>query len=130
MSRSEREHPRYAHEAAISLHFGKQVIEGRSNNVSRGGLSATLAKPIPPGTNVEIDLVLVFDEDTQSEPLRLPARIAWCTPVDEGHQVGLMFHNMDTERVEYLTLFLKYLDDGTQRDRPFKKSANVDDRFG
>jgi hypothetical protein len=130
VSPSEREHPRYAHEAAVTFVAGTSRSEGRTNNVSRGGLSANIADPIPPGMNVEIDIVLVFDEDTQSEALRLPARVAWCTTVDEGYQVGVSWRGLDAEKVEYLTLFLKYLNDGQTRDRPFQKAANVDDRFG
>src|SRR5204862_4104119 len=78
VSRPEREHPRYAHEAAITLHTPGRSISGRTCNVSRGGLCATLAEPIAIGTDIEVDLQPVFDDGRQSEPMRLPARLVWC----------------------------------------------------
>jgi PilZ domain-containing protein len=129
MSGPEREHPRYAHEAAVTLHAAGVARHGHSNNVSRGGLCVNLPESVPVGIDVEVDIQLVFDADAQSEPLRLPARVVWCTVVDDAHQVGLAFRRLDAERAEYLTLFLRYLDDGA--DAPVKKrAATVDERFG
>lgn len=105
-------------------------VKGHTNNMSRGGLCANVEASIPSGSDVDIDIVLVFDAETQSEALRLPARIAWCTILDEGYQIGVSFRGLDAERLEYLGLFLKYLDDGSKKDRPFAKAANIDDRFG
>ena len=113
----------------MTFHHGAKQVQGRTRNLSRGGVCALVADTLPNGASVELDLQLIFDEDTQSEKLRLPGRIAWCTPLDEGYQIGLSFRSLDAEQHEYLTIFLKYLDDGAQRDRPFVKSANLDDRF-
>lgn len=123
----DREHPRYAHEAAVTFHVGATQHEGRTQNVSRGGLCANLADALPVGTDVDVSLVLVFDDDMQSEALRLPARIVWCTSLDESHQVGLAFRPLDAERAEYLTIFLRYLDDHRTEKRP--RDLSVDDRF-
>jgi len=129
VSRPEREHPRYAHEAAITLNTPGHTISGRTCNVSRGGLCATLAEPLAVGTDIELDIQLVFEDDLQSEPLRIPARIVWCTAVDDGHQIGVRFLPLDAERAEYLTMFLRYLHDG--RDGSVDLPAEtVDDRFG
>jgi hypothetical protein len=127
VSHSEREHPRYAHEAAVTLHVGKAAHEGRTRNVSRGGLCADLEDPVPIGIDIEIDLALVFDDDAQSEKLRLPARIVWCTTVDDTHQVGLSFKPLTAEMSQYLTLFLRYLDDAATEKRP--RDLSIDDRF-
>jgi PilZ domain-containing protein len=129
VSRSEREYPRYAHEAAITLNTPDRAISGRTCNMSRGGLSATLSEQITVGTAIELDIQLVFTDDQQSEPLRVPARIVWCTSVDEGHQVGVSFLPLDSERSEYLTMFLRYLDDG-EPDDDAKPARSIDDRFG
>lgn len=126
---SEREHPRYAHEAAVTFHLGASELQGRTRNVSRGGLCAQISNPVSNGTQMKIGLQLVFDEETQSEPLLLPSRVAWCTPLDGGYQIGVSFMPLDAEQLEYLTLFLKYLDDGNQRERPFARAASVDERF-
>ncbi len=127
--RAEREHPRYAHEAAITVHIGTRHLAGRTENVSRGGLCADLSDHVASGTEVDVDMQLVFDEDTQSEPLRLPARVAWCTTLDETFQVGLAFKPLDPERNEFLTMFLRYLDDGSA-PKPPKRQPSIDDRFG
>ena len=111
----------------MTFHIGKGVHEGRTNNVSRGGLSAQLPDPLPVGVDVEVDLVLVFDDDVQSDPLRLPARVVWCTPLDEGHQIGIAFRPLDAQRTEYVTLFLRYLDDSCTEKAP--RDLAVDDRF-
>ncbi len=105
---------------------------GRSDNLSRGGLCAIVAAlpaPIATGTEIEVDLQLVFDEATHSEPLRLPARIVWCTPVDDMHQIGVAFKPLDARRIDYLTMFLRFLDDGRKAARS-KRESTLDKRFG
>ncbi len=129
VSDAAREHPRYAHEAAVTLHVHATSYEGRTNNVSRGGLCAAMADPIAVGVDMEVDLRLVFDEHTHSEPLRLPARVAWCTAVDEAFQIGIAFKALDAELGKYLTMFLRYLDDGSPAT-PEKRASTIDDRFG
>ncbi len=123
-----REHTRYAHEAVVTLHVGAKTHGGRTENVSRGGLCAGITERIALGTDCEVDIQLVFD-DVQSEPLRLPARVVWCTTLDEAFQIGLSFQKLTAEQLEYLTMFLRYLDDGapTQRSR---RESTLDKRFG
>src|SRR5882724_7780271 len=124
----EREHPRYAHEAVVTIHAGSQTHWGRTQNLSRGGLCADLPESIPNGANIDVDIQLVFD-DVESEPLRLPARVVWCTTVDEAFQVGLSFRSLSTEQHELLSVFLKYLDDGAPTQRA-RRESNLDKRFG
>ncbi|HEY0191848.1 MAG TPA: PilZ domain-containing protein [Kofleriaceae bacterium] len=128
MSHVDREHPRYAHAAMITLHTPGLEISGTTSNLSRGGLSATLSEQIAVGTLIDVDIQLVFSDEAQSEPLRIPARIVWCTSVDEGHQVGASFLPLDAERAEYLTMFLRYLDGDEEDDEP-KVRPSIDDRF-
>jgi len=131
----EREHPRYAHDATITFHTVDRAIAGRSRNVSRGGLCATLAEEIAAGVSIELDLQLVFAGERQSEPLRLPARIAWCTPIDDHYQVGVQFLPLHEETAADLTMFLRFLDGlgipdpATAAVRP-ARPATIDDRFG
>jgi hypothetical protein len=125
---SDREHPRYAHEAAVTLRGPTWSIEGRTRNVSRGGLCATLADPVAVGTDLDVDIVLVFDDEVQSEALRLPARAVWCTSVDDAHQVGLAFRVLSAEAGQYLTMFLRYLD-GDKVEKANRRVPEIDDRF-
>ncbi|MEO8699100.1 MAG: PilZ domain-containing protein [Kofleriaceae bacterium] len=126
---AQRAHPRYAHAAAVTLHANGQAIQGQTTNVSRGGLCADLTDAIAHGSEIEIDIRLMFDEDVQSEPLRLPARVAWCTTVDDGFQIGIAFKPLSKELTEYLGLFLRYLDDGSKTQRS-KRESTLDKRFG
>ncbi|HTL35822.1 MAG TPA: PilZ domain-containing protein [Kofleriaceae bacterium] len=126
----ERQYPRYAHTVAVTIHVGKRSTTGRTTNVSRGGLCADVEAEIKAGTEVEVDIVLVFDDEMQSEALRLPARVAWCTTVDEAFQLGLSFKPLDAERAKYLQLFLKYLGDERAAKMPRSSSLDVDKRFG
>ncbi|HET9987174.1 MAG TPA: PilZ domain-containing protein, partial [Kofleriaceae bacterium] len=122
-----REHPRYAHEAAVTFHVGAAAIEGRTQNVSRGGLAATVDQALPVGSEIDVSLVLVFENDVHSEPLRVPARCVWSTEVDNGHQVGIMFRALTAELTGYLNIFLKYLDGQRAEKRP--RDVPIDDRF-
>ncbi|MBA2544845.1 MAG: PilZ domain-containing protein [Deltaproteobacteria bacterium] len=125
---AEREHPRYAHEAVVTFHAVGKTHWGRTQNLSRGGLCADIAEPIANGADIEVDIQLVFDE-VESEPLRLPARVAWCTTLDDSFQIGLSFQKLTAEQQQYLSLFLKYLDDGAPKQRT-KRESNLDKRFG
>jgi len=127
VSRSEREHKRYAHDVAVTFRVAGKTIEGRTRNVSRGGLCASVVDAIASGTDLDVDIVLVFDDGMQSEALRLPCRVAWCTTVDDGHQVGVAFRALDKQRVEYLTMFLNFLED--QRAEKAPREQSIDDRF-
>jgi len=33
---------------------------------------------------IDLDIQLVFSDDVQSEPLRVPGRVVWCTSVNEA----------------------------------------------
>ncbi len=126
-SAKEREHRRYAHEAAVICHVAGKRFEGRTRNVSRGGLCADLADKITVGTDLMVDLSLVFEDEAQSEPLRLPARVVWCTTVDDTHQIGLVFRPLAAGISDQLEMFLHYLDDTRAEKAP--RAASVDDRF-
>ena len=112
---------------AVKLHLGKKAIQGRTRNVSRGGVCADSTQPIAIGKDVELDMTLVFQDKSVSEPLRLPARVVWCTPLEGTYQVGVSFRPMDKQRAEYLSLFLKYL--GEEKPEKSPKASNIDDRF-
>ncbi len=109
--------------------FGKKVTEGRTRNVSRGGLCANVGDALLAGSDVMVEITLVFDDDMRSEALRVPARVAWCTTVDDAYQVGLSFNAMNAERAELLKLFLKYLGEERAPKAP-RVEKSIDDQFG
>jgi hypothetical protein len=130
-----RQHPRYAHEAAVTFLIADRALLGRTRNVSHGGLCAMLGEELAVGAAIEIDLQLVFLDNRRSEPLRLPARIAWCTAIDDRFQIGVQFLALHDETADDLTMFLRYLD-GRGAARPPSAvatpggAASLDDRFG
>lgn len=129
---AEREHPRYAHEVTVRFRFGPKTApksaDGRTRNVSRGGLCANLAVAIPVGTDVDLELTLVFDDARQSEALILPARVVWCTTLDEQYQVGVSFRPMDPHRAQLVQMFLKFL--GEERGpKQARVEKSIDDQF-
>jgi len=128
VTRTERQHHRYAHEAAITLIAPGASVSGRTRDVSSGGLCATLTEPLDVGTDIEVDIQLVFEDDRQSEALRLGARVVWCTAVDDGYQIGVRFLRLGGETSEYLTMFLRYLAEDISGKAP--AAASVDERFG
>ena len=126
----EREHPRYAHAAAVTLLARGKTIQGRTQNVSRGGLCADLSDAVAVGTELEVALQLVFENEEHSEPLRIPARVVWCTSVDEGHQVGLSFKPLGAEMAKYLAMFLRFLDSEERVKNDKRRDAPIDEKFG
>ncbi len=130
-ARAVREHPRYAHESAVTLHLGSKTLAGRTINVSGGGLCAEVADPIKGGTEMVIDLLLVFDDRSASETMRIQARVAWCTTVDESFQIGLAFRPIDGVQAQEIAAFVRHLDDSTGGSpRLPKPKPSIDDRFG
>jgi hypothetical protein len=108
-----RQYPRYAIEAAVELTAADgSVVEGRSSNVSRGGLAAVIDAPLGAGDTVQLKMSLVFGEDSFSEPLELPVRVVWCTAMGDKHQLGTSFLPLSADQRQFLDMFLRYLAEG------------------
>ncbi len=116
-------------EAAVQLRTDGETVEGRAHNVSRGGFSAFTPQAIAPGTRCTARLALVFDTGTFSDPLELPARIAWCTNLGTEHQLGAAFLALTAQQVDFLEMFLRYLEDGQARRRAEEEPDEPEDPF-
>lgn len=114
----------------MTLHAGGRAYPGRTCNVSRGGACASVVTDLAVGTDVDLDLHLVFEDDLLSDALRLPARIVWSTSVDDGAQIGLAFRPLGPEQLRLLALFMRYLDEEAPRVKRALDERSVDDRFG
>jgi hypothetical protein len=125
MAHQERAFPRYACDAVVTVHHARGTAGGNTTNLSRGGLCALVSETIGVGATVDVEIALVFDEETTSEPLRLPARVVWSTPLDDKHQLGVSFLSLTADQTKYLDLFLRYL--ATPRTHP---ASHPDDLFG
>lgn len=123
----DRKHPRYAHEVVVIFHLPTEICEGRTRNISRGGLCANLANALPIGVNCDVSIVLMFDDNVHSEALRLPARVVWCTAIDDAHHIGVAFRPLEVALQEHLAVYMGYLENkGSEKQA---RSVPVDERF-
>jgi hypothetical protein len=118
----QRAFPRHAVDAEVTLRQGGIVVaQGRSRNLSRGGLCALVDRPVASGVALEVSVALVFPSAGVSEPLTLPARVVWCVGYQHGEQVGVSFLPLDAPTTTYLDMFIRFLsdrgDDEPARDR-------------
>jgi hypothetical protein len=108
-----RQFPRFAVEAAVTLALADgTTVQGRTENLSRGGLCAMIDELVAPGQRVDCEIALLFDNDSLSESLRLAARVVWCTAFEKRFQVGLSFLPIKAEQAKFLDVFLKFLSPG------------------
>lgn len=107
-----RQFPRFALEAAVTLSVGGRSVSGRTSNLSKGGLCAMVLGAVPVGVPVDVELALIFENDSVSEPLNVTGRVVWCTAVEAQYQVGLSFLPLRPDAVKFLDVFLKFLQDG------------------
>jgi hypothetical protein len=103
-------HPRHAIELEVSLHTPDDVVDGRTRDLSRGGLCVRAETSLPVGTECLVRLALVFSENQFSEHLELPATVMWSTRLGSLHQIGVKFGALAEETRGYLDLFMKFLE--------------------
>ena len=130
-----RAHPRFAVEVDAEVRLVDRVIPARTRNVSRGGICFVTREAIPLGTEVVLNMALVFDEQTFSEPLLVRSRIVWCTDLGGGRwQVGTTFFGLTQDNRAYLDMFLRYLRAGQERqaaeEAARRGGRDDDDTFG
>ena len=106
-----RRHPRFnvELEAVVKTAHGKQLV-ARTRDLSRSGICLITDAALPVGEPLVVQLVLSFGANTFSEPLRLDSHVVWCTSIAKVYQVGSMFDDLTEEQVEFLDLFLRFLD--------------------
>ena len=104
-----RQFPRFALEAAVTLRSEGRTVSGRTANLSRGGLCAMVSSTVPVGSRVDVELALIFDNDSVSEPLHVAGRVVWCTAVEKQYQVGLSFLAVSPDALKFLEMFLDFL---------------------
>ena len=127
MSVEARQSPRYALEAAVELRAGELIARGRTDNLSRGGMCVIVDRAIDRGAEVVASLVLIFDADTASEALDLPARVVWATTLaGDQHQLGIAFLGLEADQKNFLDMFLRYLEEGLAAREPELEDSTDD----
>jgi hypothetical protein len=106
-----RQHPRYAIELEAEILTAERRVAGRTDNISKGGFCMLASEPLPAQALCTVRLALVFAENQFSEHLELAARVAWCTPLGDRHQIGVKFSPLSAENLGYLTMFIKFLEE-------------------
>jgi hypothetical protein len=116
VTKESRVHTRYVTEVEGKLRLGNLEMLVRTRNVSSGGICFVIDQSLPRGSDIELEIALMFDAGTVSEALRLRARIVWCTPVARDKwQVGASFFAVSGESRRYLDLFVKYVKAAEQK---------------
>ena len=105
-----RRHKRFAVDVEAVVHASGENFAARTRDLSKSGICLITSKALKGGEWVVIELVLAFGENTFSEPLRLDARVVWCTAIGSSFQVGAMFNVLPHENADFLDMFLRYLD--------------------
>jgi Tfp pilus assembly protein PilZ len=122
--------PRFACQLTVELETGAgRVHPGMSRNLSRGGICLDTVDALSPGDEVTVRVTLVFDDERTSEPLELPARVVWCTPFADAHQVGTQFRPLSQDRATYLDMFLRYLEQSATSAADDDGGRDDDDPF-
>ncbi len=109
MSAIQRSSKRYPIEIFVEIIDGDQKIQGRTQNLSAGGLCATLPMSVAKGKVVQLQLALIRGE-VLSGSIWLDARIVWCTKVGHSFQLGLTFQVISPKNAAHIQEFLEYLE--------------------
>jgi hypothetical protein len=106
-----RRHRRFAVdvEAVVTTSKGERLT-ARTRDLSRSGICLITYTPVDRGQVLAVELVLSFGNNAFSEPLRLEARVVWCTQIAGHYQVGAMFDALSSDQHEFLDMFLRFLD--------------------
>jgi len=105
-----REHPRFNVDIQVGVTVAEAKFDARTRDMSRAGLCLIGDQPIPPDTEISLELVLTFGGAGTSEPLQMSGRVAWCTALFGAYQIGVKFVNVDEDKARYLNMFMGFLD--------------------
>jgi Tfp pilus assembly protein PilZ len=124
-----RRHPRFAVQLAAEVKDDSETLSVVTKDMSRGGICVICPKHLPPGSEIQLSLSLVLGAAKFSESLHLSGRVVWCTPVGRGFQVGIAFIRLDHEKVGYLDMYLRFLEQEIQvseRSKPVLSTPTFD----
>ncbi len=110
LARESRQFPRYPVDLKVSVSSKERQLAARTRDISRSGVCLIARQPIPLQTRIEIRMVLTFAAGGHSEPLALPGRVVWCTPLFGSYQIGVMFADLDRERARQLQILIAILE--------------------
>jgi hypothetical protein len=132
-----RKHKRFAVDVEAVVHAPTGNFAARTRDLSKSGICLITPSALKGNEWVVVELVLAFGDNAFSEPLRLDARVVWCTQIGVSFQVGAMFNALSDENADFLDMFLRYLDGsltprgqtGVEEEEEREPSPDVKDDF-
>ncbi len=95
---------RFVHELDVELDGGRVRVIGRARDLNENAVCLIAESPIEPGQKVQVHLRLVLEWGA-SEALVIPGLVAWMTPSEGMHQIGVVFNTLLPEvRQRLITL--------------------------
>jgi hypothetical protein len=123
-----RRHRRFNVDVEAVVHAARgRNFSAHTRDLSRSGICLITSSSLTGNERVLVELVLAFGDNAFSEPLRLEARVVWCTAIGASFQVGAMFEELGDENSEFLEMFLRYLDGSLAPHGQQQEPADEDD---
>lgn len=110
MSRSDSSQPTSQVRIRAKITTPEFSTDALTHDINREGATFYSHREVSPGTLVSLTLSLLLGQNSASEPLQLTGKVLWCTEVkDNLFQLGATFTGMDGQRMGYLDIFLRLL---------------------
>src|SRR5215831_12400222 len=102
---SRRQHQRVSLRMSAEVRTSVTVFTATTRDLSEGGAGLTSDRPLDEGQEVALGLFLVVDDvESDTPPLWVKARVAWCAETDDDNQynVGVRFEVITDDQRAWL----------------------------
>jgi len=101
---SRRQHQRVDLRMSAEVRTSETAFTATTRDLSEGGAGLTTDRPLEEGQQVAIGLFLVVDDvESDTPPLWVKARVAWCGETDDNHyNTGVRFEVITDEQRAWL----------------------------
>ena len=100
-----RKHTRFLIDLRLVVKAGGSSLHGRTNNLSEGGVGATVAGEIAMGELVGLEFRLPIENSKSTHAIALEAAVSY----RQGFQYGFQFTDATEEQVEMIRRATRYL---------------------
>jgi c-di-GMP-binding flagellar brake protein YcgR len=107
-----RQHVRYNLAIAAEIALDDETLTAETRDISAGGVSVLLNRPLQEGSSISLALILMQDgiEDPSEEPFETQAGVMWAAPTEGGGaMMGLRFTKVAPDQRKRLERFLAAL---------------------
>jgi c-di-GMP-binding flagellar brake protein YcgR len=101
---SRRQHQRVDLRMSAEVRTSETAFTATTRDLSEGGAGLTTDRPLEEGQQVAIGLFLVVDDvESDTPPLWVKARVAWCAETDDNHyNAGVRFEVITDDQRTWL----------------------------